>query len=344
MKKFHRFSLLLGFLLLALLIWKIGLRALWQEMILLGWGFVPLILSEAVVDLVHTLGWRYCLSDPHRDLSFYQIFRIRMAGTSINYITPTAGLGGEVTKGALLSLNHQGVEAATSVIIGKLAFSLAQLLLIVIGSLTILWTVDLPAAALAAMRTATILLGGGILAFLAVQKYGKLGAVVRWLVTHRVGGKTLEKAAHHITAVDEELKLFYKERPADLPLAVFWHVVGMAFATLQNWYFLFLLTDQASLTTAAEVWILGSWLDLMGFAIPIDIGVLETTRVIAFRVLGFHSALGLTYGITIRLRHIFWTGVGLLIYMTLLAEKHDRGFFFKVRHRRHNETSVRIRQ
>ena len=325
MKKFHRFSLLLGFLLLALLIWKIGLRALWQEMTLLGWGLVPLILSEGVVDLVHTLGWRYCLSGPHRALSFFQIFRIRMAGTAINYITPTAGLGGEVTKGALLSLNHQGVEAATGVIIGKLAFSLAQLLLVVIGSLTILWTIHLPAAALAAMRTATILLGGGILAFLAVQKYGKLGAVVRWLVTHKVGGKSLEKAAHHINAVDEELKLFYKERPADLPLAVFWHIVGMAFATVQTWYFLFLLTDQASLTTAAAVWILGSWLDLMSFAIPIDIGVLETTRVIAFRTLGFHSALGLTYGITIRLRHIFWTGVGLLIYTTLLVKKEEGG-------------------
>jgi uncharacterized protein (TIRG00374 family) len=325
MTKFHRVSLLLGFLLLAFLIWKIGLRVLWQDMTLLGWGLVPLILSEGVVDLVHTLGWRHCLSGPHRALSFFQIFRIRMAGTSINYITPTAGLGGEVTKAALLSLNHQGVEAATGVIIGKLAFSLAQLLLVVIGSLTILWTVHLPAAALAAMRTATILLGGGILALLAVQKYGKLGAVIRWLVTHKVGGKSLEKAAHHITEVDEELKLFYKERPADLPLAVFWHIIGMAFATVQTWYFLFLLTDHASLTTAAAIWVLGSWLDLAGFAIPIDIGVLETTRVIAFTTLGFHSALGLTYGITIRLRHIFWTGVGLLIYATLLGKKEEGG-------------------
>jgi len=321
MKKFHICSVLLGILLLAFLIWKIRPMALWRELDLLGWGLVFLILSEGGADLFHTLGWRYCLSGPHRNLSFFQIFCIRMAGTSINYLTPTAGLGGEVTKGTLLSLNHQGVEAATGVIIGKLAYSLSQLLLVVIGSLTILWTIHLPTAALVAMRTATILLGGGILLFLAVQKYGKLGAVVRWLVTHKMGGKSLEKTSHHITAVDEELKLFYKERPADLPLAVFWHIVGMACGTVQTWYFLCLLTDQASLAKAAAVWILGSWLDLVGFAVPIDIGVLETTRVIAFRALGFHSALGLTYGITIRMRHIFWAGVGLLIYMTLLAKK-----------------------
>jgi hypothetical protein len=74
-----------------------------------------------------------------------------------------------------------------------------------------------------------------------------------------------------------------------------------------------------------------------------DMGVMEATRIITFRALGFHSALGLTYGIMVRLRQIFWAGVGLLIYATLLIEKQDRGFFFKRRHRMRNETSVRIR-
>jgi uncharacterized protein (TIRG00374 family) len=325
MKKFHTCSVLLGIFLLAFLIWKIGPMALWRELTLLGWGLVPLILSEGVANLFHTLGWRRCLSGPHRDLSFFKIFRIRMAGTSINYLTPTAGMGGEVTKGALLSLNHHGPEAATGVIIGKLAYSLAQLILVVFGSLTILWAIHLPAGVLVALLTGTILLGGGIFAFLAVQKYGKLGAIIRWLVARKVGGQTLEKVAHHVTEVDDELKLFYKERPMDLPLSVFWHIVGMACGTVQTWYFLYLLTDQASLIIAAAIWILGSWLDIVGFAIPMDIGVVEATRVIAFKALGFHSALGLTYGITIRLRHIFWAGVGLLIYLTLLGEKRGTG-------------------
>jgi hypothetical protein len=342
MKKFHTYSVLLGIFLLGFLIWKIGPMALWRELVLLGWGLVPLILSEGVADLFHTLGWRYCLSGPHRDLPFFQIFRIRMAGASINYLTPTAGLGGEVTKGALLSLSHQGPEAASGVIIGKLAYSLAQLLLVVFGSFAILWAVHLPAGVLAAMLTGTILLGAGILGFLAVQKYGKLGTVVRWLVAHRVGGQILRKAAHHVTEVDHELELFYKERPMDLPLSVLWHIVGMTCGTAQSWYFLVLLTDQASLTIAAAIWILGSWLDIVSFAIPMDIGVMEATRIITFRALGFHPALGLTYGIMVRLRQIFWAGVGLLIYVTLLVGKGDRGFFFKMRHRIRNETSVRI--
>lgn len=187
MKKLHRFSLLLGFFLLTLLIWKIGIKGLWQEMTLLGWGLVPLVLIEGMADLFHTLGWRHCLSGPLRFLPFFQIFRIRMAGCSITALTPTAGLGGEVTKGTLLSLNHQGPEAATGVMIGKLAYAPAQLLFVVVGSTTVLWRIHLPLDLWIAILTASLLLGAGILGFLVVQKYWKRGVFLRWLVAHRVG-------------------------------------------------------------------------------------------------------------------------------------------------------------
>jgi len=221
MKRFHTLSILLGVILLAFLIWEIGAGQLWRELTLLGWGLAPLILIEGVADLLRTYGWRFCLSEPHRSLPFLHLFRIRMAGISINYLTPTAGLGGDVTKGALLSLNHRGPEAATGVIIGKLSEALAQLLFVVVGSIAILRGIELSAGVWAAMLAGTVLLGGGMVGFLVVQKYGKLGAVLRWLVARRVGGQILEKAARHITEVDEHLRLFYKERPMDLPLSIF---------------------------------------------------------------------------------------------------------------------------
>jgi hypothetical protein len=244
-----------------------------------------------------------------------------MAGASINYLTPTAGLGGEVMKGTLLSLKHQGPQAATAVLIGKLAEALAQLFFVVLGSVMILWAIHLSAAVWTTILAGTVLLGGGILGFLAVQRYGKLGTVTRWLVANKVGGQTLKKVARQITEVDSELKLFYRERPLDLPLSMFWHMVGMACGILQSWYFLYLLTDHPSLVMAGGVWFLGSWFDLLSFSLPFNIGVLEVTRVIAFKALDLQSALGLTYGITLRLEQIFWAGAGLLLYATLLGEK-----------------------
>jgi len=327
MKKFHVYSIITGIALLFFLIWKIGPRELWRDLTLLGWGLLPMILLEGLVDLFNTIGWRYCLSGPHRSLPFFQIFCIRLAGTSINYLTPTATLGGEIIKGSLLSLNHQGPQAAAGVIIGKLSYTLAQLIFVVLGSFFVLWKIELPVGVWVAMLAGSTLLGAGLLGFLAVQKYGKLGAIVRWLMVHKVGGKALEKVEHHITKVDNELKIFYKKHPQNLTLSMFWHTIGMACSIMKCWYFLFIMIDHASFLMAVGIWFLGSWIDLVGFAIPSKIGLLEGTLVIIFRLFGLQSALGFTYGIALRLEQIFWAGVGLLIYTALLGKKRERKLF-----------------
>ena len=328
MKKFHVICILLGAILLIFLIWKIGVDALWRDICLLGWGAVFFILMKGMTDIFYTLGWRYCLSPSHRSFSFLRLLGIHLAGSSINYITPTADIGGEVTKGTLLSLNHSGPEAATGVIIGKLSFALSQLLFVVLGSILILWKIHLTIAGSAAMLVGSALVGGGIVGFLLVQKHGKLGVVVRWLVAHNVGGEILLKAAHHITEVDSALKLFYKDRPADLPISMFWYMVGMVCSILKTWYFLVLLVD-GSFFAAAGIWFLATWFDLLTFAIPLGIGIQEGTRVIAFNALGFSLTLGLTYGILVRLEQIFWAGIGLLIYAILLRRETRRRTFPK---------------
>jgi uncharacterized membrane protein YbhN (UPF0104 family) len=326
MKKFHLSALLLGVVLLIFLIWEIGLEALGRDLSLLGWGLVPFVLIEGIAHILRTQGWKTCLSPPHRSLPFFRLLAINLAGNSINYFTPTATLGGEVVKGTLLSLNHRGPEAATGVIIGKLAYALSQLLFVILGSIFILRRIDLPDAFFVAMLAGSTLFGAGIAGFLVVQKHGKLGAVVRWLVAYKVGGKPLQKAAHQITQVDQALKLFYIERPGDLPLSVFWHSVGMACGILKTWYFLFRVST-GSLWGAAGIWFLGMWFDLLTFAIPFGIGIQEGTRVLAFNALGFDLALGLTYGIALRLEQIFWAVVGLLFYAALLPEERRKKAF-----------------
>jgi hypothetical protein len=325
MKKFHTVSVVLGITLLVVLIWHTGLGPLWRNLILLGWGLVPIILLEGVADLFHTIGWQYCLSEPHRSLPFSQIFQIRLAGAAINYLTPTAALGGEVTKGTLLSMKHPGPEAATGVIIGKLSYAMAQLLFVGAGSIVILWGIPLPDGLWVAMLSGGALLGSGILGFLLTQKYGKLGAIVRWVAARNLGGKPLATAVLHMNEVDHALRRFYKEHPGDLPLSMFWHIVGMACGIIQTWWFLYLLTDTPSLITGAGIWFLGGWFDLLTFPVPYDIGILEASRGVAFSFLGFNLALGLSFGIATRLKQLFWAGIGMLVYMAILAGEKGKG-------------------
>lgn len=326
MKTFHNYSIAFGIILLSFLIWKIGPAELLNEFTAMSWGIVILILLEGLGHLFHAVGWKYCMSGSSRSLSILHLFRVHMAGHSISYLTPTAGLGGEVTKGTLLSRNNHGHEAASGVIIGKVAFALAHLLYVVVGSALVFSKVDLGGGLFMAMLLGILLVGGGIVAFLIIQKHGKLGAVIRWMGRHHLGGKRMEEISEQVSRVDGSMQLFYREQRWDLPLAVAWNIVGLACGIGQSWVFLYMLTGGSSLVIAAAISFIGNWMDLVGFAIPSDIGILEGTRVLVFSILGFSSTMGLTYGVTLRFLQVFWAVAGLLIYATFLMERKGKWF------------------
>jgi uncharacterized protein (TIRG00374 family) len=319
MKKLNAALLLLGVAFFAYLLWTVGVKELWREMALLGWGLIPLVLGEGVAEMIHAVGWRRCLSGPLRSLPWTSLFGIRMAGYAINYLTPTATVGGEVTKVALLTSHDSGAEAASGVLIGKLCFALGHLLFVVLGAALILWRVPLPKTIWLAMLVSGLLVAGGIVAFLLLQKHGKVGSLIRWLAARKVGGRALEKAARDLTAVDEVMKRFYHERPWDLALAIAWHVVGYSIGIAQTWLFFYLLHQEASWWVAAAAWFLGMWFDLLTFAVPLNLGTLEGTRIIAFKAIGYSTLMGMTYGIAMRVTQMVWAGFGLAAHALLAS-------------------------
>ncbi len=107
MKTFHRYSIVLGVLLLAVLVWKIGPWDLFRQMASIGWGMAILLLLEGLEHVFHTQGWRHCLSGPSRDFAessntllfafglalvlIYLMYHV-LPGSGSRYISPpTAG-------------------------------------------------------------------------------------------------------------------------------------------------------------------------------------------------------------------------------------------------------------
>ena len=321
MKKLQTALLALGIVFLAVLLARVGVRELWHELALLGWGLIPLILGEGVAEMIHTLGWRQCLSGPLRSLSWWTLFRIRMAGYAINFLTPTAALGGEVTKGALLASHHRGPEAASGVLIGKLCFALAHLIFVGLGALLILWRVQVPGPLWVAMAFSGIFLGCSLAIFFLLQKHGKLGGIVRWLAGRKFGGKMFHHAANELTAVDQTMKRFYQERPWGLTSAITWHLAGYSVGIAQTWLFFHLLHQDTTWIVAASIWFLGMWFDLLTFAVPQNLGSLEGTRILILKAFGYTSVMGMTYGFALRLAMIFWSCFGLVIYARLVSDR-----------------------
>jgi hypothetical protein len=242
-----------------------------------------------------------------------------MAGYAINYLTPTAALGGEVTKGVLLAQHSRGAEATSGVLIGKLCFALAHLLFVALGVIVVLWRLPLPKPLWFAMLGCGALMAVCMMTFMLLQKHGKLGALVRWLAARKATRGRLNGLARELTAVDDTMSRFHRERPADLRLAIAWHLLGYSIGIAQTYLFFRLLHYNCGLAVAAGTWFLGMWFDLLTFAVPLNLGTLEGTRIVALQALGYSAVTGMTYGFALRLAQIFWACFGLGSYALITS-------------------------
>lgn len=319
MRKLNVILFLVGLVFLVCLVGKLGAGELWHGLGLLGWGLFPFILGEGVSEMIHTVGWRYCLVEPYRSLSWWRLFQIRLAGYAINYLTPTAALGGEATKINLLAAHHPGPQAFSGVLLEKCCFAFAQVLFVVMGSVFLVGRVHLTGPLWFSMLFSVVVVTTGIMIFFLLQKHGKLGGLLRWLAVNRPDNAALQKMAAQFTRVDEALRAFYREQPWNLSLAVGWHLVGFSVGIFQTWLFFHLLKLDASLLVAAAVWFLGMWFDLLTFAVPLNVGTLEGSRILVFKAVGYGSLPGMTYGVAIRFAQMFWSGLGLALYGWLTA-------------------------
>jgi hypothetical protein len=173
------------------------------------------------------------------------------------------------------------------------------------------------------MLFSSALVASGIAIFFVIQKRGKLGTIVRWLATRKLGGSLLQKAAAGITEIDEALKSYFRERPGELLRAIGWHFVGYSLGIAQTWYF-FSLLNRTSWVVAAATWFLSMWFDLVTFAMPFGLGTLEGTRIVALRAVGYNALLGMTYGFAMRLAQLFWSAAGLASYAFLASRANAR--------------------
>jgi uncharacterized protein (TIRG00374 family) len=291
-----------------------------DHLLFLGWIWLPLILLEGLGEAMHAIGWRHCLSVEHKRLGLLTIAMIRQAGMAFNYLTPTAHLGGEVIKGALLGRDGNGAQAAGDVIVGKVALGLAELILIVSGSMVALWMSDLPKQIWLGWAASTAVFSFMIVTFFFLQRQGQLGAVIRTLQRMGVRGRSVSTLAERIAVVDEQLKRFHRDRYLDFLKAMGWHFLGASCGIVQAWIFLMAIGLTHPWEIGLTIWFLGAWFDLIGFIVPAGVGVQEGSRVLIFTALGLAGIKGLTYGMVLRVQKAFWAGVGLACY-ALLTQK-----------------------
>src|SRR5512143_4010718 len=95
----RRLETLILLLALGFYVWflhRFGLATVIAYVRLAGWGLAATIALESISRIANTMGWRVMIVDCPPRLSLGELLVARVSGEAIDYVTPSAQLGGQL--------------------------------------------------------------------------------------------------------------------------------------------------------------------------------------------------------------------------------------------------------
>ncbi len=333
MKTLERVFLLAGAVLFVVLLERIGLRSIGENLARVGWAFPVLFAFQGAILILDTLGWRFTLPPDARTDRFSRMFGMRLAGDAINYLTPTAALGGEFVRYRLLARTHESSPALASVALLVINQFFSQVLFILAGAPFVYLALGHRAlrwgGALASLGLLLVLLLGGLV-YLGRRGDGlrRLRGVIRRFVgstgvaphprplsnLERGGvsrGEVGDDAAWQ--QVDDNVFGAYRRRPGDMTLSILCFVAAWSIGIAECALILALLGVKAGWTTIVAIETLSVLVETALFFVPGKIGTQEGGKYFIFLSLGLNPATGFSFGLTRRVRELAWALTGLVV-------------------------------
>ena len=312
---FELVCLVAGLVLLVATVWTIGLEPLLRDLRAFGWGFALVLLVESLNVLFNTWGWGLAFPAGERTVSSRRLLAARMAGDGVNYLTPSATVGGEFLRVRLLGSRVPLGLRWASVSVAKLGQTAAQALFVVLGlglvlprltatTMWVAWLGGLSAGVVVALAFAWVM-RRGIWTSLdwTARRLGLRGRVPAAWVGH---GRDLDAALARLGG-----------RRLTASLSCF--LLGWAVGAVEIYVILAWLGGPVDWTTALALETGSVLIDGILFFVPGKVGTQEGGKVLLFAALGLSPARGLTVGVVRRIRELAYAGLGLAALSVLAA-------------------------
>jgi glycosyltransferase 2 family protein len=307
-----------GLAVLGLTLWKIGLDGLLRDLSTIGWGLVLILLVESGNVLLNTRGWAFGFPAGERTVAFWRLVAMRLAGDSVNYLTPSATVGGELVRIRLLGrLDESASLVWASVSVAKVGQTLAQAVFIFLGLGVVLPRLTaLPTwLGLAGGAAGAVLVSGGFVWLTGRGFWRTLAGLARRLGFERrlpagwgPSGRDLDAALGRLGRG--------RTTAALVCFVAAWAVGAVEVLLILRWAGVPIDWGTALAVETGSVVI-----DGILFFVPAKVGTQEGGKVLLFSMLGLDPARGLTVGVVRRIRELVYAGLGLAVLAWLTASR-----------------------
>jgi uncharacterized membrane protein YbhN (UPF0104 family) len=291
-----------------------------------GWGLVLTVALEAVARLANTLGWRATVENCPPQLGLGEMFAARIAGEAVDYVTPSAQLGGQFVMAMMVRHKLPMAAGLVSVVVAALAEMLGQVGFITGGMLSVLpfearfhhllWP------ALGGLALA-IALAAGFFYVQIKRPFSHLWRAAVHLDLSRIANDEMREAA---TEADTLLLDFYAHHRWRLAVSCLCYLVAWSLGPLEIYVLLLLLHEPVTWQIALLVEVFGQLIERATFMIPAKLVSQEGGKALVMAMLGYPADVGFAVGLLRRLKEMVWVFFGLLSLTLhrLVVERADR--------------------
>ncbi len=306
--------LTLGLAGFAFLLYKLDARAVYRDISQLGWSFSFVLLPYILVFALDTAGWKYAFHDYMPRLSFLGLFAARMAGESINCITPSGYLGGEPVKAYLLkSYDVPLVDGMASVVISRTIMSIAQAMFVLIGIVVALSRLQ-DTGLLLSVALGTILFGLPLMVLISIsKKKGLFTAFYNLLKRFNIRIRFLENSEASLKELDDNISQFYSTNKRGFYLCFLYYFLGWFAGVIEVYLILTLIGVPIDPLGALIIESLFTVARTAASFIPGSLGGQEGGVVLIFMALHLTMQAGMSFCVIRRIREALWIGTGLLL-------------------------------
>lgn len=296
-----------GLALFAWFVQRAGAAEIARAFTNLGWFAPVVLLPFGLVYLLDTLGWRFAFGEGGvPGVGFWRLARIRWAGESINTVLPSAYIGGEAAKVQLLhKLGVPRMHSASSVVAGKTAQVVAQVVFIVAGSVAGATNLPPQSPARAGMLAITALATTIVALLFWLQRRGMFRTLTALLPV-----RALTNRAEKLRQLDDRIFEFYRKDRSHFALSTAAYFGGWMADTLEILLVSHLLGMPIDFSQALAVEAFISVAKALGIFVPGALGVQESGIVFLCYLFGLPPALGVSYAIIRRGREVVYAAIG----------------------------------
>lgn len=318
--KINTVFFIIGLLILAYMIYKIGAATIWENIVKTGWWFIPVIGSWLVIYGLNALALKEIIYEKHlpsTKIPFLNVLKITISGYAINYITPVAPLGGEPYR-IMEFKDRLGVTKATSSV---LLYTIMHMF-----SHIVFWLVSIGLILFAFELTTQLLVGCAVtflvftLLILWVVRMYRRGltittfrALARLPFLQKKINGFIDRNYKNLEEIDRDILELFSQRRGTFYMSLLYEFMARVVGCFEIYFVAVAIGANISIVDSLIVSSGSSLFANMLFFSPMQLATREGGFVLAVQSLGLAAGVGIFISLVTRIRELVWILIGLLL-------------------------------